>query len=476
MIITEKNWWQKLGRPNILPRSRVIEAIKSAEFYVYLLWRSDNCPLTPFYAGKGSGIRVLHHEMNSEHTNNKFKSRIIKKLLREEHSIGYSLEFFHDENEALNREIELIKLIGRRNKDKGPLTNLTDGGEGTVGHVGLRGADNPRARAVICDGVRYGSCRDASRALNITDGAIRIRCETGWPGYYFEDEGQQPEKTGRLFRYRKPVSIDGKNYESLSEAARNLNIDARVLQRRIMRGWAGYFYRDEGQLPRQCSELPVEVEGVRFESRKAAAKFFGIVSVTKRLASSNFPEWIDLSGKITKKETGKVRQPITVNGRFFGSLADAERATKIKQDTLAFRARSSNYPDIVCPDIPKENRDVGTAKSAIQVSVRGSNYLSLSEAARAEGIDINTVKTRLKSLAFPAWTCDDPDLQKIRSKDGKPSKLAIVIDKRPFRSINAAHKETGLDRHTIRKRCQSDDLRWKSWRFEIPPKALTTHP
>ena len=470
---TKKNWWQKLGRPTILPRSRVIEDIKGASFYVYLLWRSDNRPLTPFYAGKGSGIRVLHHEMNSEHINNRFKARIIRKLLKGSHPIGYSLEFFDDENAAHIREIELIRIIGRRNKDKGPLANLTDGGEGTVGHIGLRGADNPMARAVFCEGVRYGSTREASRALSVSDGAIRIRCETGWPGYYFEDEGQQTEKAGRLFRYRKPVSISGKDYKSLSEAARKLKVDARVLQRRIQRGWKGYFYQNEGQLPRRGRELPVEIEGVHFESRKAAAEFFGLGQIEKRLASDNFPEWIDLSGRISKRKTGKFRQPIAVDGQFFGSLADAERATKIKQATLAFRARRSNYPDVVCPDIPKKERDAGLAKEAIQVVVNGITHPSLSEAARIEDTDVSTVKRRLKSPSFPEWKCNDPDLQKRAPKDGRPSKLAVVINGRSYRSISAAHRDIGLPRAKIKERCHSDDSKWKKWRFEIPPENLT---
>jgi hypothetical protein len=466
------NWWQRLGRPSILPRSRVKEDIKGTQFYVYIIWRSDNRPLTPFYVGKGSGIRVLQHEMDSEHINNPFKARIIKKLLKDSHSVGYSLEYFDDESAAHQREVELIALIGRRNRDKGPLANLTDGGEGTVGHIGLRGEDNPRARAVFCDGIRYGSTLDASRELGITDGAIRIRCETGWPGYYFEDEGQQPEKEGRLFRYKKPVSIDGKEYESLSEAARQLDCDLRLLHKRINFGWPGYFYVEEGQRPRRRPELPLEVEGVRFESRKEAAKFFGLHSVDKRLASENFPEWIDLSGRIEKRKTGKARQPITVDGRFFNSLVEAARETGIKRATLGARARSSNYPDVVCPDIPKEYRDPDLAKDAIEVTVDGKAYPSLSEAARVKDIDIGTLKARLKSPACPTWTCDDQDLQKQAPKDGRPSRIAIIIDGKRFRSINAAHKELGLRRPKIKERCKSDDPAWQSWCFEYPPEDL----
>ena len=39
----------------------------------------------------------------------------------------------NDENEAFNEEIRLIALYGRHDLGLGPLTNLTDGGEGTIG-------------------------------------------------------------------------------------------------------------------------------------------------------------------------------------------------------------------------------------------------------------------------------------------------------------------------------------------------------
>src|SRR5690606_30933697 len=42
---------------------------------------------------------------------------------------------FNDYNECRQKEMELIKLYGRRNKNEGTLVNLTDGGDGTVGFI-----------------------------------------------------------------------------------------------------------------------------------------------------------------------------------------------------------------------------------------------------------------------------------------------------------------------------------------------------
>ncbi len=110
----------------------------SIKFYTYELW--DPIKNEPFYVGKGTNnpgyVRHSKHIKMANNTikdtdPNRHKIHRIKKIL----SLGYTPEtkivFETDiEEEALNKEIELIKLYGRRNLKTGCLTNLTPGGEG----------------------------------------------------------------------------------------------------------------------------------------------------------------------------------------------------------------------------------------------------------------------------------------------------------------------------------------------------------
>lgn len=99
--------------------------------FKYGNWKFD---FEPFYIGKGKDNRAFKH---LDHTlgncGNLHKIRKIAKIRREtnEEPVVLIKRKGLSETEALMLETKLIALIGRADKKLGPLTNLTDGGEGT---------------------------------------------------------------------------------------------------------------------------------------------------------------------------------------------------------------------------------------------------------------------------------------------------------------------------------------------------------
>lgn len=95
-------------------------------FYVYVLFRPDG---RPCYIGKGKNNRWLHHERYE--TSNLHLKRIIKRAdgMLPKAKIAEGLS----EKEAFELEVDLIRNIGRE-KDGGPLVNLTNGGDGCSGN------------------------------------------------------------------------------------------------------------------------------------------------------------------------------------------------------------------------------------------------------------------------------------------------------------------------------------------------------
>jgi len=89
----------------------------------------------PFYVGKGKGNRLYDH-LDEKRKCNPHKSRIIEKIKKDGlEPIVFTLLEHLSEESALLFEVEVISKIGRFDKKSGPLTNLTDGGDGSSGYI-----------------------------------------------------------------------------------------------------------------------------------------------------------------------------------------------------------------------------------------------------------------------------------------------------------------------------------------------------
>ncbi len=122
------------------------EEIEKQEHYVYIYldprkpgnfnYGNYHFDFEPFYVGKGKGKRAWDHLKENQQKRSK-KYYVIRKILRE----GYQLKPLilkqsMTDNEAIEEEITLISLIGREDLEKGPLLNLTNGGDGHSGAIG----------------------------------------------------------------------------------------------------------------------------------------------------------------------------------------------------------------------------------------------------------------------------------------------------------------------------------------------------
>lgn len=103
-------------------------------FYVYVYWLDD----VPFYIGKGSGGRAYDHLRASEYGKSRtFMHHKIAKLARTKRLKEVEITFFVegvDEPTALMWERFLIPALGRRTSGRGPLVNLSLGGQGPSGN------------------------------------------------------------------------------------------------------------------------------------------------------------------------------------------------------------------------------------------------------------------------------------------------------------------------------------------------------
>lgn len=138
-----------------MPRKNASTKSKSHEliYYVYVLMdKSEIGPFAygdylfkykPIYIGKGKTNRSEHHVQNAfvkrEDGSFKYdtlKDRKIRKIIRTGGSVSVrrSKQMTNDAD-ASAKEINLIAAIGRRDLGRGPLCNMTNGGDGGSGFV-----------------------------------------------------------------------------------------------------------------------------------------------------------------------------------------------------------------------------------------------------------------------------------------------------------------------------------------------------
>jgi hypothetical protein len=203
------------------------------EYYLYILYDSrklgnfdyglDICFLyEPFYIGKGKGNRINAHFYPKSLKSKNFKNNKIKSIINE----GYNVlkEKIYTEliqEEAFEKEILFIDKIGRFDIKKGPLTNLTDGKDGS--NMIVEKTRKPIIKIDIntmseIDG--YSSISEAAIKNNTHISNISLCCKgkaNTHLGYFWKFKGDNNKNLIINKKNRKILEYDYKTGELLNE-------------------------------------------------------------------------------------------------------------------------------------------------------------------------------------------------------------------------------------------------------------------
>ncbi len=165
----------------------------------------------PFYIGIG--------ESEDRAYETKGRTRAWKYIAKK----GYEVEVLFNDlswKEACEKEKEFIALYGRRDKKKGTLVNMTDGGEGTVGYRHTAKTKETIKKKMTGSGnPNYGKKRPehSNRMLGDNNPCFG---RVGEKHPFFGKEGYWKEKTTSV---AKKIVYEGIEFESQNKLAKYLN-------------------------------------------------------------------------------------------------------------------------------------------------------------------------------------------------------------------------------------------------------------
>lgn len=154
------------------------------EWSVYIhIKKSDSIP---FYVGICKNTQ-RHKRPFEKSRRSEFWKRTYEKHGRNVVMLQESIS----EDNAKQLEKWLINMFGKRIDNKGPLVNITDGGEGfsakhsdlskakmSAAKKGRTGDKCVNSHAVIAGGKRYGSMWEAARSIGVHGQTIKNRCDS----------------------------------------------------------------------------------------------------------------------------------------------------------------------------------------------------------------------------------------------------------------------------------------------------------
>lgn len=192
-------------------------------FYTYI-YRDPSRNNEPIYIGKGQNRRAYYH------LKLKGVSPFISRLkYMNKNNIIPSIEIINalDESHSFLMEECLINIIGRKDLSKGPLLNLTSGGEG------VSGANWSRQRKIEWSISRTGNKNPMAGKTQTEDAKIRIGLSQPKIRNYTPEsrklKGEKQTGTknvmfGKVPANSKPVMFNNQLYPSIKHAAKGNNM------------------------------------------------------------------------------------------------------------------------------------------------------------------------------------------------------------------------------------------------------------
>ena len=138
----------------------------------------------------------------------------------------------------------------------------------------------------------------------------------------------------------KPITLEGRTFKSIKEAAEYYNLKYNTIFVRLRRGWTLEEAFELVDIDSKNKAKEITVEGKSFISIAEAARYYNLEYETVRLRLRNKGWSIEEAFELVKRKDTRNKE-ITVEGRTFKSIKEAAEYYNLKYNTI--RTRIFNY-------------------------------------------------------------------------------------------------------------------------------------
>ena len=313
------------------------------------------------------------------------------------------------------------------------------------------------------DGIDYESERTAMRILGIGIRQIRNRLQSpDYPGYVSKRRVKRRDDKKGGDKADAPCSVDGVEYESVKAAAKDLGISTSGLKYRLRsRSFPNYISEHHPKRPKSKTKA-CTINGIEYESIRAAAKDVGMSpqALRNRLLSSSFPNYISKHHRkrLPKSHLIKSRKPktetCTINGIEYESIKAAARDLRMRPTMLKNRLLSPNFPGYLSEYYPKiwfTGRNVGESAA----SRKGPAFCLIA------GIEYKSMASVVKDFGISAYevkrrlvSTEYPDY--LCGKYPKKSPFKYEVGSKKYKTMPEIAEDKGISEEAVSYRINSD--------------------
>ena len=283
-----------------------------------------------------------------------------------------------------------------------------------------------KAKEITVEGKTFDSIAEAAKYYNLAPGTVNTRLNKGWS---IEEAFGLVERKNESF---KPITVNGRTFESIAEACRYYNLKDNTVCARLKKGYS----IDEAFKPlnKKVMRKEITLEGKTFKSIREAAKYY---NMAEDLISTRLRHGWSIEEAFELKYRNDNCKLVTLEGKTFKSVTEAAKYYNIDGYIIRNRLRYGWSIEEAFGLVEKKSNYNG-----IEITINGKTFNSIKEAAKYYKLDPSTVHNRLKS----GWTIEeafkDVDLE-------EPKYSNLTVFGKTFKNIAELSKYYNINYNTV---------------------------